>query len=203
MNLLSLLVVNITRTYMELQYQREGTSEGRIFTIWLTGLSGAGKSTIANLTEKFLLDSGICTFILDGDHVRTGLCADLDFSREGRKENIRRVSEVAKLFNQAGIVVITAFISPFVADREQAKSIIGVDRFLEVFVDAPLECCMQRDVKGLYEKARIGLISSFTGVSDVYEPPQSPDIRLFTEKEAPEKSVNKLILKLRENKMIP
>jgi adenylylsulfate kinase len=148
--------------------------------IWLTGLSGAGKSTVANALEVHLSAQGKHTFLLDGDNVRLGLCKDLGFSVEDREENIRRVAELARLFVDAGLIVITAFISPFRRDRELARSLIGPEAFVEVFVDAPLAECERRDPKGLYKKARDGLIKEFTGVDSIYEAPDDPDIRINT-----------------------
>jgi len=149
---------------------------------WMTGLSGSGKSTIANAFQNELFQKGYQVYVLDGDNVRGGLNKDLDFSDEGRIENIRRISEVAKLFADAGFVVITAFISPFQSDREQAKNIIGSEYFCEVFVDTPLEICEQRDVKGLYKKARAGEIPNFTGIGSAFEKPEKPDVQLKTQK---------------------
>ncbi|MCU0858267.1 MAG: sulfate adenylyltransferase subunit CysN, partial [Pontiellaceae bacterium] len=149
-------------------------------TLWLTGLSGSGKSTIARRLERELIDMGQACCILDGDNIRHGLNRDLGFSAEDRKENIRRIAEVAKLFNDAGLLVITAFISPYRADRRHAREIIGADRFFEIFIDAPIELCEQRDPKGLYKKARTGEIQQFTGVSDPYEAPEHPEFRLNT-----------------------
>ncbi len=148
----------------------------------MTGLSGSGKSTIANALQNELFQKGYQVYVLDGDNVRGGLNKDLDFSDEGRIENIRRISEVAKLFADAGFVVITAFISPFQSDREQAKNIIGSEYFCEVFVDTPLEICEQRDVKGLYKKARAGEIPYFTGIGSAFEKPEKPDVQLKTQK---------------------
>ena len=147
---------------------------GRV--IWLTGLSGAGKSTIANALEVELHRRGRRTFILDGDNLRRGLNKDLPFTDEGRIENIRRVAEVAKLMMDAGIIVITALISPFRRERELARDLIGADRFSEVFVDTPLAVCEARDPKGLYKKARGGLLQNMTGLDSVYEPPPAPDL---------------------------
>ncbi|WP_075603897.1 adenylyl-sulfate kinase [Saccharicrinis aurantiacus] len=144
--------------------------------IWLTGLSGSGKSTLASDVEQNLWKQGIRTYVLDGDNVRSGLNSDLDFTDAGREENIRRIGEVAALLNDAGMVVITAFISPFKADREKAKAIIGDDNFVEVFIDTPLEVCETRDPKGLYEKARAGEIKNFTGIDSAFEAPDAADI---------------------------
>lgn len=159
---------------------REKLFGHRPVTVWLTGLSGSGKSTLAYALEKRLTEQGHACFVLDGDNVRQGLNRDLGFSADDRAENIRRVAEVAKLFNDAGLIVITAFISPFRADRAEAREIIGDDRFIEVFVDAPLETCEARDPKGLYAKARAGEIAEFTGVSSPYEPPESPAVLVRT-----------------------
>lgn len=148
--------------------------------IWLTGLSGAGKSSIANALELALCDAGRHTYLLDGDNVRLGLCRDLGFSDTDRVENIRRISEVAKLFIDAGLIVITAFISPFRRDRALAREVIGEANFIEVFIDTPLNECERRDPKGLYKKAREGLIKNFTGIDSPYEPPVNPQIRINT-----------------------
>lgn len=148
--------------------------------IWLTGLSGAGKSSIANALELALCDAGRHTYLLDGDNVRLGLCHDLGFSDDDRVENIRRISEVAKLFIDAGLIVITAFISPFLRDRALAREVIGEANFIEVFIDTPLNECERRDPKGLYKKAREGLIKNFTGIDSPYEPPVNPQIRINT-----------------------
>ncbi|MCP3428649.1 adenylyl-sulfate kinase [Opacimonas viscosa] len=146
--------------------------------IWLTGLSGSGKSTIANLLEQKLVAEGKHTYLLDGDNVRHGLCGDLGFSDKDRVENIRRISEVAKLFVDAGTIVLTAFISPFRADRDYCRQILGAAEFIEVFIDTPLDVCEARDPKGLYKKARAGDIPHFTGIDSAYEAPQAPEIQL-------------------------
>jgi bifunctional enzyme CysN/CysC len=148
--------------------------------IWLTGLSGAGKSTIANLVEQLLLARGLHTYLLDGDNVRHGLNRDLGFSDQARAENIRRVAEVAKLMVDAGLIVITAFISPFRSERELARRLMADGEFLEVHVDAPLALAEQRDVKGLYRKARRGEIKGFTGIDAPYEPPENPELHIDT-----------------------
>jgi adenylylsulfate kinase len=164
---------------------------------WMTGLSGSGKSTIANAFQNDLFQKGYQVYVLDGDNVRGGLNKDLDFSDQGREENIRRIAEVAKLFNDSGFIVITAFISPFKADREQARTIIGSDYFCEVFVDTPIEVCEQRDVKGLYKKARAGELQNFTGISSNFERPDSPDIVLNTVNDDIEKSIFKLMAQIK------
>ncbi|MFY0687809.1 MAG: adenylyl-sulfate kinase [Cyclobacteriaceae bacterium] len=148
--------------------------------IWLTGLSGSGKSTLASQLETYLFNKGIQTYILDGDNVRSGLNRDLDFSDTSRRENIRRISEVSGLFIDAGLVVITAFISPFEEERQIAKDLVGDINFIEVHVDCPLEVCESRDVKGLYAKARKGLIPNFTGIDSPFEIPANPDVRINT-----------------------
>lgn len=161
--------------------------------IWFTGLSGSGKSTLANALERELFDRNIKTYLLDGDNVRIGLNNDLDFTDGGRKENIRRISEVARLFSDSGTLTITAFISPFEEDRKNAKNIIGEDNFLEVFVDADLETCESRDPKGLYEKARSGIIADFTGISSPYEEPKNPDLVVESGKFSVEECIKKII----------
>ncbi len=147
-------------------------------TLWFTGLSGSGKSTLCNAVEKRLVELGAIAYVLDGDNVRVGLCADLGFEPADRSENIRRVGQVARLFNDAGVIVLTAFISPYRSDRSSAREILPAGQFVEVFVDTPLEVCEQRDVKGLYARARAGEIPEFTGISAPYEPPEAAEIRL-------------------------
>ncbi|MDE0683055.1 MAG: adenylyl-sulfate kinase [Candidatus Poribacteria bacterium] len=148
--------------------------------IWFTGLSGSGKSTLANAVEQVLHHQRHHTYVLDGDNVRHGLNKNLGFSPEDREENIRRIGEVAKLFSDAGTIVMTAFISPYRADRDQARALIAEDRFVEVFVDCPLDVCEERDTKGLYKKARAGEIKEFTGISAPYEPPLDPELTVNT-----------------------
>lgn len=146
--------------------------------VWFTGLSGSGKSTLAGRLEQQLHQRGISTYLLDGDNVRHGLCSDLGFSDEDRRENIRRVTEVAGLMVDAGLVVLTAFISPHCAERQKVRDRLPPGRFIEVFVDTPLAVCEARDPKGLYKKARAGTLRNFTGIDAVYEPPQTPDLHL-------------------------
>jgi adenylylsulfate kinase len=160
--------------------------------IWLTGLSGSGKSTIANLLEKKLYSESKKTYLLDGDNVRHGLCGDLGFDDKDRVENIRRISEVAKLFVDSGTIVITAFISPFKADRGYCRSLLEVGEFIEVFVDTPIEICELRDPKGLYKKARSGDIKHFTGIDSAYEEPMSPEVHLTYIDETPEQTAERL-----------
>jgi len=161
--------------------------------IWFTGLSGSGKSTLASAFEVYLFNRGYGTYILDGDNVRSGLNKDLDFSDTSRVENIRRIAEVSKLFVDAGIVVLTAFISPFRADRAQARDLVGGENFIEVFVDTPIEVCEQRDVKGLYAKARAGKIPNFTGIDSPFETPEHPDVHIRTAGQSVEESLKELI----------
>ncbi len=161
--------------------------------LWFTGLSGSGKSSIANALEQQLFTLGKRTYILDGDNVRHGLNKDLGFTAQDRIENIRRVAEVAKLMVDAGLIVITTFISPFREDRAYARSIFETGEFLEIFVDTPLALCEQRDPKGLYKKARQGEIKNFTGLDSPYEPPLQPDIHLRTEQQSVDDCVNTLV----------
>jgi adenylyl-sulfate kinase len=173
--------------------ERERLLKQKPKLIWFTGLSGSGKSTLAVQLESALYAQGFKTYLLDGDNIRSGLNKDLTFTDEARVENIRRISEVCKLFIDAGVVLLSAFISPFKADREQVKSIVGTDNYIEVFVDTPLEICEQRDVKGLYRKARAGEVKNFTGISSPYEKPVDPDIVIPTDKMSVEESLNLLM----------
>jgi len=165
--------------------------------IWFTGLSGSGKSTLANALEKELHAQGKRTYILDGDNIRQGLNKDLGFTDADRVENIRRVAEVAKLMMDAGLIVMTAFISPFRAEREMARELIGNENFIEVFVDTPLEVCEQRDPKGLYMKARSGQLPNMTGINSPYEPPRTPDCILTNENKRLDEAINRLMGLLR------
>ncbi|HEY8250489.1 MAG TPA: adenylyl-sulfate kinase [Burkholderiales bacterium] len=149
-------------------------------TVWLTGLSGAGKSTLAVELERRLMDAARPCYLLDGDNMRAGISRDLGFQPQDRHENIRRVAEIARLMNDAALIAITAFISPYRADRRMARDIVGAGRFIEVYLDAPLEICEQRDPKGLYRRARAGQIAEFTGVSAPYEVPEAPTLVLAT-----------------------
>ena len=161
--------------------------------LWFTGLSGSGKSTIANAVELELFKRGRKTYLLDGDNVRHGLNKDLGFSEQDRIENIRRIGEVAKLFVDSGLIVLTAFISPFKSDRQIARSLVKYDEFIEVFIDTPLEVCEQRDPKGLYKKARDGAIKNFTGISSPYEAPEDPQIHIKTDEHSIEECVDIVI----------
>ena len=162
------------------QSQREELLQQKAKLIWFTGLSGSGKSTLAVQLESILFQKGYKTYLLDGDNVRAGINKDLSFTDADRIENIRRIGEVSKLMLDSGIIVLSAFISPFQSDRDQVKKIVGVENYIEVFVDTPLEVCEQRDVKGLYKKARAGEIKNFTGIDSAYEIPVSPDIIIQT-----------------------
>ena len=173
--------------------QRKMAMKQQPHLIWLTGLSGSGKTTLALRLEQYFFCKGYKIFILDGDNVRNGLCKDLGFSEEDRKENLRRVGEVACLMMDAGLVVISAFISPNMDDRLAIKKIVGADRFLEIYVNCSLEVCEHRDVKGLYARARMGIIPNFTGISAPYDPPAMPALELRTAEESIEQSVNKII----------
>jgi adenylylsulfate kinase len=157
---------------------REVNNQHRAITIWLTGLSASGKSSIASALDKQLFTLQVRSFVLDGDNTRIGINSDLSFSKEDRKENIRRVAEICKLFNEAGSIAIASFISPFAADRQMAKTIIGEENFIEVYIDTPIAVCKQRDRKGLYPLAEKGKIKQFTGISSPYEAPTHPDIRI-------------------------
>lgn len=163
------------------------------FVVWFTGLSGSGKSTIANEVERALFERGLHTYSLDGDNIRGGLNKDLGFCHIGRNENLRRIAEVAKLFSDAGIITLAAFISPLEEDRKLVREIIGDDQFVEVFVDTSIEVCQERDVKGLYKKARAGEIENFTGISAPYDAPIKPDIHIKTEEDTLENAVEKIL----------
>ena len=173
--------------------QRESLLGQRAKLIWFTGLSGSGKSTLAVQLEAQLHAKGFKTYLLDGDNIRTGLNSDLEFTEEGRIENIRRIGEVSKLLLDAGVVVLSAFISPFKADRDKVKNLVGAENYVEVFVDAPMEICEQRDVKGLYKKARAGEVKNFTGVHARYETPENPDVRIPTDSLSVEESVERIL----------
>ena len=168
--------------------------------LWFTGLSGSGKSTIANLVEKILHDKGFTTYILDGDNIRTGLNKDLGFSDADRKENIRRIGEVSKLFIDAGVIVLTAFISPFRDDRQMVRAMVEKFEFIEIYINCPLEVCEERDPKGLYKKVRAGEIKDFTGISSEFEVPDRPEIEIQSDKisasDAAEKIVKHILKKL-------
>ncbi len=172
------------------------------FTLWFTGLSRSGKSTLATELENRLYERGYVTFVLDGDNVRHGLNRDLGFSPEDREENIRRIGEVAHLFSQAGIINMTAFISPYRADRKKARDLANEGEFIEIFCRCSVEACEKRDQKGLYEKARAGEVREFTGISAPYEEPENPEITLDTDKETIREGVEKIISYLQKNGLI-
>ena len=178
--------------------QREKLLGNDSKVLWFTGLSGSGKSTIASLVQEQLYLSGRHCYMLDGDNIRLGLNSDLNFSEEGRKENIRRIAEVAKLFVDSGTITICSFISPFEIERAKAKEIIGEDNYMEVYVKCSLDECEKRDVKGLYKKARAGEIPNFTGISSPYEEPKNPNIQIDTTSTSIEECVNHIIIKLEQ-----
>jgi len=179
---------------------RELLNKHKPCLVWFTGLSGSGKSTIANLLEKQLYQKGIHTYTLDGDNLRRGLNKDLKFTKTDRMENLRRTAEVGKLFVDAGFVVLAAFITPYNKVREDIRNIVGKEDYIEVYVNTPLEVCEQRDVKGLYKKARAGEIKNFTGISSPFEEPLNPTIEIQTLNESPEQAVAK-ILKVLKTKL--
>jgi len=170
--------------------------------LWFTGLSGSGKSTIANALDVALHERGYHTFLLDGDNVRHGLCNDLGFSDAGRVENIRRIGEVSKLFADSGLIVLSAFISPFTSDRRMVRKLFPAGEFIEVFMDTPLDTCEERDPKGLYRKARAGEIKSFTGIDSHYEVPPHPEVCLDTSTMSVDECVELLVTHLARNGLI-
>lgn len=182
--------------------RREQINGHRSAVVWFTGLSGAGKSTLAHAVEEELHRLGCRTFVFDGDNVRHGLCSDLSFSMDDRSENIRRIGEMAKLFVEAGVIALTAFISPLRADRERVRRLIGDADFIEVHVHCPVAICESRDVKGMYQKARAGLIKEFTGISSPYEEPEQPDLVVNTGEETLAESVSKVMTLLRQRAVI-
>jgi adenylylsulfate kinase len=173
--------------------RREDLNQHKSIILWFTGLSGSGKSTLAHALEEQLHLGGSSTYVFDGDNVRHGLCNDLGFSSKDRKENIRRIGEMAKLFVDAGVIALTAFISPFKEDRENVRNLFGDDDFIEVYCHCSIDECERRDVKGLYKRARAGEISDFTGISSPYEVPENPEIRINTEVTSLNECVEKLI----------
>jgi|SRR5690625_1286301 len=170
--------------------------------IWFTGLSGSGKSTLASRLEQLLMEQGIHTYILDGDNIRAGLNKGLKFTASDRHENLRRIAEVAKLMTDAGLIVLSAFISPLKKDREMVRQIIGIDNFAEIYVATSVEECERRDVKGLYKKARAGGIENFTGLTAPYEPPENPDLVINTENQKVEDSAKQILKFLIDDKKI-
>jgi adenylylsulfate kinase len=183
--------------------RREQLNGHRSFLLWFTGLSGAGKSTIAHACEEALHQAGCRTFVFDGDNVRHGLCADLGFSERDRSENLRRIGEMGKLFLEAGVVSLTAFISPLKADRQRIRSMYRPGDFYEIFIDCPLEECERRDVKGMYKRARAGEIKEFTGISAPYEAPENPDLILRTDRHSVEECVEEVMKLCRRAMSLP
>lgn len=192
--------LNRKQDYSITKGDRVGLNNHKPCLIWFTGLSGSGKSTIANLLEKELHKQQIHTYTLDGDNLRRGLNKDLGFTREDREENLRRTAEVARLFIDSGTVVIAAFISPYNSVRDMIKRIVGEQYYIEVFVNTPLDVCEQRDVKGLYKRARAGEIKNFTGISAPFEIPENPTVEIKTVEVNPEEAVNR-ILKVLEGRL--
>ena len=182
--------------------RREAQNGHRGAIVWFTGLSAAGKSTVAHTAEERLHQAGCRTFVFDGDNVRHGLCADLGFSLADRSENIRRIGEMCRLFVEGGIIALTAFISPLRADRERVRSLVPEGDFLEVYCRCPLEVCEQRDVKGIYKKARRGEIAEFTGISSPYEEPSAPELVLDTASSSIDQCVSEVLALLRKTKVI-
>jgi len=178
--------------------ERRKSNNHSSFLIWFTGLSGSGKSTIANIVEQKLYESGIKTYVLDGDNIRKGINSDLTFAPEDRTENIRRIAEVANLMIDAGLVVLAAFVSPYKKDRENIKNIVKDVNFVEVYINTSIEECERRDVKGLYKKARLGEIENMTGISAPYEEPDNPDIEINTEELTPEQAASKILKSIKK-----
>lgn len=183
------------------QQDREKLNGHSGVTLWFTGLSGSGKSTLAHAVEKRLYEMKVRTYVLDGDNVRHGLCGDLGFSNVARRENIRRIGEVSKLFVDAGMIVLTAFISPFRSDRQQVRKLLN-NRFIEVYCDCPLNICESRDVKGLYKRARAGEVRDFTGISSPYETPEAAEIIVNTDSLDLHESTQKIVRYLADQKII-
>jgi len=184
--------VTVTRT------RREQLNGHRSAVVWFTGLSGAGKSTLAHEVEERLHRMGCRTFVFDGDNVRHGLCSDLGFSIEARTENIRRIGEMTKLFIEAGVIALTAFISPLRKDRERVRQLVGEQDFIEIYTRCPIEVCESRDTKGLYRRARAGEVKDFTGISSPYEPPEQPELILDTGSESLELCADRVIALLQQ-----
>jgi len=186
----------VTRERREHQHQHKSV------ILWYTGLSGAGKSTLAHSVEEKLHQLGCSTYVLDGDNVRHGLCGDLTFSEDDRKENIRRIGQVAKLFLESGVIVLTAFISPFRSDRQLIRNMVQHGDFIEIYCNSSIEVCEQRDVKGLYQKARNGEVKQFTGISSPYEEPKKPELVVNTGSDSLEKCTNDILTLLLERNII-
>jgi len=181
---------------------REGLHGHKSVILWFTGLSGSGKSTLAHAVEDYLYKNGVSTYVLDGDNVRHGLCSDLGFSDSDRTENIRRIGELAKLMTEAGIITLTAFISPFMSDRDIARKLVPPGDFLEIYCLCPIETCEQRDVKGLYKKARSGEVPLFTGISSPYQVPDNPELIVNTHEQSLSESVEHVVDLLVQRELI-
>jgi len=185
---------NVFEQYYQVsKIDRERLHKKKSFLLWFTGLSGSGKSTLANIVEFKLHKLGMSTFILDGDNIRLGLNKDLSFSKDDRKENIRRIAEISKLFLDAGIVTLAAFVSPYIKDRDNIKQIIGKENVIEVYVNTSIEECERRDKKGLYKRARVGEIKNLTGINAPYEAPKNPNLEIKTEDLSIEDSANIIV----------
>ena len=182
--------------------RRNKLNEHRSVVLWFTGLSGSGKSTLAHALEEKLYQKGCRTFVLDGDNVRHGLNSNLDFSESGRTENIRRISEVSKLMLESGLIVMTAFISPFNKDRSEARKLISSDDFIEIYCKASLDTCETRDIKGLYKRARAGEIKNYTGIDSPYEAPENPELIIDTDNQSLDESVSTILSFLELNGII-
>ena len=183
----------ISHNFQVSKSDRQASNKHKSFLLWFTGLSGSGKSTIANVVEQELFKLGIKTYILDGDNIRKGINKDLTFVPQDRTENIRRIAETANLMVDAGLVTLAAFVSPYKKDRENIKNIVKSVNFIEVYINTSLEECEQRDVKGLYKKARAGEIKNMTGISAPYEAPENPDIEILTKKKTVEEAVHDIM----------
>ena len=191
----------VKHNYKVTKTDREKKQGNKAYLLWFTGLSGSGKSTLANLVEVALHQQNKSTYVLDGDNIRQGINKDLSFSPEDRSENIRRIAEISKLMVNAGVITIGAFVSPYLKDRALIKKIVGENNFIEIFVNTSLEECENRDVKGLYKKARSGEIKNMTGISAPYEIPKNPDFEIITDGQTIENSVNEILTFL-NNKII-
>jgi adenylylsulfate kinase len=185
---------NVVWHHATVTRQRRNTqNKHKSVVIWFTGLSGSGKSTLAHAVEEELHQIGCRTIVLDGDNIRHGLCSDLDFGDESRKENIRRIGEVAKLFIESGVITLTAFISPFKEERDKVRKLLANQDLIEIYVKCPISVCEARDVKGMYKKAKANEIKNFTGISSPYEAPESPDLIVDTDQETLDESVDKVL----------
>jgi len=183
----------VKHNYKTSKTDREILHGHKAYLLWFTGLSGSGKSTLANLVEIALHKQGLSTYILDGDNIRQGINKDLSFAPEDRTENIRRIAEISNLMLNAGVITLAAFVSPYIKDREEVQQIVGLDNFIEIFVNTSLVECERRDVKGLYKKARSGEIKNMTGISAPYEAPINPDLEIITDGQSIEESVENII----------